>query len=176
MMELLFENRYVRSEQDLKAFYFKFYFSTKYLILDVLFAVFGLYKVLPGVINTSVWKIPFDASDLIWAIYIVILPIVQLIAWKRTTRLTQKREAETLNGREPEIHVSVFEDEIHLGYVSIGESILPYTKVKKIRQTKDLIILQSGARLGYILRKDAFTVGTYPEFKVFLRRKGFKVK
>ena len=48
-MEMLFENRYVRTEQDLKAFYFRYYFGAKYLIIDVIFALFVLYMVLPDV-------------------------------------------------------------------------------------------------------------------------------
>ncbi|MBQ4086961.1 MAG: YcxB family protein [Clostridia bacterium] len=175
-MEMLFENRYVRTEQDLKAFYFRYYFGAKYLIIDVIFALFGLYMVLPDVYYAVIWGFPFDASILLWGIYVFIMPVVQLIAWKRMVRITQKREAEALNGRDPEIHVSVYADEIHMGYAAIGDSILPYTKVKKIRQTKNLIILYSGARLGYVLRKDAFTVGSYPDFIDFLRSKGFKVK
>ena len=49
---------------------------------------------------------------------------------------------------------------------------LPYDKVKKIAQTKSLIILRSQANFWYILPKNTFTKGTAEEFLAFLKSKG----
>ncbi len=53
---------------------------------------------------------------------------------------------------------------------------IPYSKIKKVIQTKNLILLRSEANLVYIFCKDTFSKGTPDEFLTFLSKKGLKVK
>lgn len=46
-----------------------------------------------------------------------------------------------------------------------------YAQIKKVRETKELLILKTDNNTIIPLKKDCFTTGTYEEFKKFLKEK-----
>ena len=53
---------------------------------------------------------------------------------------------------------------------------LEYCNVNKAIQTKNLIILETKAKLFYVFAKDGFTKGSKEDFVAFLQSKGIKIK
>ena len=162
-MEILFENRFVRTKEILREFYRYAYFKNPtILIADI--ALLALLAV----------------SLLLWGTHlplavVIVVPVVaaaQYWTYTRAVNAVMKRDDELTAGGKLEVTAAATEEKL-VNTDSTGASMeLPYDKVKKIAQTKSLILLRSQANFWYILPKNTFTKGTAEEFLAFLKSKG----
>jgi hypothetical protein len=85
-----------------------------------------------------------------------------------------KRDRELFDG---EISISTVVTDQYLESIAPDGTVkLSFDKIKKARQTKNLILLHTKTNLTFIFRKDGFTQGSVDEFKAFIRSKGIKIK
>lgn len=167
-MEPLFENVYVRDEKLLKEY-------LKRLMLRrpidyFLYIIAGIYFIECAVM--WFWLEYINPFVLILLAAVIALKVV---GYHRSVKLALQRDLE-LNGGEPvKLEVAVTEDAIR-AQTRVDAPEIPFSSIKKVIQTKNLIVLISKARLAFVLTKDGFTRGTAAEFLQFLRNKGIKVK
>lgn len=167
-MEPLFENVYVRDEKVLKEYLG--WMLMRRPIDYFLYIVAGVYFVE----SVVMWFWLEYFNPFIW-ILLAVVAALKVIGWHRSVKLTLQRDLE-LNGGEPvQLEIAVTEDAIRAQTRQDAPEIL-FSSIKKVTQTKNLIILISKARLAFVLTRDGFTRGTADEFLKFLRDKGLKVK
>ena len=70
-------------------------------------------------------------------------------------------------------HLIVTENAL-TGSTSTGSADLSFEHIKKVRQSRNLIILYTKAKQAFVFPKAAFTRGTAAEFLAFLKTKGIK--
>lgn len=167
-MEPLFENVYVRDENVMKE-----YLRRMLLLGPSAFISYGLIAfLLVNLISLWIWIGYFATSYLFGAVFIAAMYF--FIYW-RTLKLTMDREQE-VNGGEPlELHTTVMENSIACR-TRVDAPEVAYSSIKKVIQTKNLIIVVTKAKLAFIMTKDGFTRGTAEELLQFFRNKGLKVK
>ena len=162
-MDILFENRFVRTKEILQEFYRHAYFKNP-VILGGDLALVALLAV-----SLLLW-----GSHLPLAVAVVV-PVVlaaQYWSYQRAVKAVMKRDDEITSGGDLEVTVTVTPEKL-LNKDSTGAALeLPYDKVRKVVQTKNLILLQSEAKFWYLLPKDTFTQGTAEDFLAFLKTKG----
>lgn len=167
-MEPLFENVYVRDEAVMKEY------LRRMLLLgpSAIFAYVLVGYMLVNLIVLWVWIGYFAFPYLIASAFILLL---HLFIYRRTLKLTMDREKE-VNGGEPlELHTTVMENSIACR-TKIDAPEVAYSSIKKVIQTKNLIIVVTKAKLAFIMSKDGFTRGTPEALLQFFRDKGLKVK
>lgn len=82
------------------------------------------------------------------------------------------RVMEQSNGAPVEVTMTFTEENaLNESKGSEGRIVLEYSSIKKVLVTKNLIILMTKAKLGHILRRDAFTLGSEEEFMQFINSK-----
>lgn len=170
-MEPLFENKYVKDSVMYKEYYSYYFFKRPILIVcDVILAVF--------LIQSLIHFIIYGLSTL--NLYIVIGAVFavsfQFINYYRFNSLAVKRDKEMSGGKTIENHFTVTDDSIKLIASNGAMGELDYSSIKNVICTKNFIVVQSKARLGYIFKKDGFIKGNAESFIKFLTSKGIKVK
>ncbi len=177
-METRFENKYTRTEQVMREYIGYFLFRTPlkrtcYIIASIAFAVCILSNAMMVFLEgLSALQTEYIISLLLFAALLYLVPFIR---YRTDPKAAIKRDRELCGGNEAEMTFLVGENEISYR-TPIGENAsLPFSKIKKVRQTKGLILLISDARLCFIFKKDSFTVGTAEEFLAFLKEKGYKI-
>lgn len=167
-MEPLFVNVYVRNDAVMKEYLGKMLLRRP---IDIIFYIFaGIYLV--ESIITWFWLEYFQLH--IW-LMIAVVVLLKFVGYRRSLKLTLQRDME-LNGGEPvQLCTTVSEGGL-VCRTNVDAPEVPFSSVKKVVQTKNLIILISKARLAFVLTRDGFTKGTAQELLQFLRGKGIKVK
>ena len=164
-MDILFENKYQRTETIYKEMYQYLCFKTPMRIFfDI---IIGLSFIL---------NIFFIISGEYYTISVLFfVPIffgIQFYQYFKAVKLSIKRQAEISSKDDVFIDIIITDTEI-LSKASTGaETKTSLSKIKKLIKTKNLIMLQTEAKLIYIFHKDAFTTGSANEFLTFLKTKG----
>ena len=158
-MEALFENHYERTKEMFREYCgYMFFARPSMLILDVLLVLFTAAAILLGV-TPGILLSP------------VIIAAAQIYMYFYTANTMVKRDAEVTSGGTIRVDAAATEDRLLFKASNGSEQELPYAKMKKIIQTKRLILIRSEANLCYILPKDTFTKGTPEAFLAFLKEK-----
>lgn len=126
----------------------------------------------------NICSIVFDPGDnyinIIGIIVGIVFFVVYFLGYRGIVRLSVKRQKEISSQSPVTYTVSATESSL-LHRSSAGSDIeVDFTKINKIFQTKNYIILLSDARLMYSFDKNHFTVGNPQDLLQFLRSKGFK--
>jgi hypothetical protein len=66
---------------------------------------------------------------------------------------------------------NIFTTQFRANELNDAKSTYDYAQIKKVRETKELLILKTGNNTIIPLKKDCFTTGTYEEFKKFICEK-----
>ena len=169
LMDSLFENNYTRTLAITKELYRYWSFKRPFLVVfDILFGLFFVYHIIEYVVYHY-------SYNLIMSIYAPLFFLLQFYLYHRAAKTVIKRDMEIMNGRFMNIKI-IATDQLIQNISSTGSiSKVPYFKIEKVIQTKNLILLRSEAKLIYMLPKNSFTKGTPEEFIAFLRQKGLKV-
>lgn len=169
-MEILFENKFVRTDKLMKELYQYYHLKRPKKIFSFILSVF---LIVYSLINAILWK---DNFYLFFAVLALAIFILEIAIYFITVKTQQKRDNEIMNGKPIEIQVTVTQDYIKNSASNGAENEISFSKIKSVFQTKNLILLMSEAKLIYIFPKDCFTVGNAEEFMLFLKNKGFNVK
>ena len=104
-----------------------------------------------------------------------ILPLFQWFGYRSQVK-TMLQQGSLLNGGGFSVaHVGITQN----GIVDISPDIarnieIPFSKVKRVKQTKHLLLLYTEGSLCFLLHKYSFNKGTYQDFLNFLAQKGIK--
>jgi hypothetical protein len=159
-MDILFENRYTRTKEIMREYCgYMFFLRPSMVICDCLLVFFVVASILlggsPGI-----------------ALVLVLTAAAQLILYFYTPNAMEKRDAEAASGGTITVEAAATDDLLLFRVSNGAEQELPYVKMKKVAQTKRLILIYTEAKLCYILPKDTFTKGTAEAFLAFLKEKG----
>lgn len=167
-MEVLFENRYVRNEAMMKE-----YLRRSHLCNPIAIAVYivtAIHLVTELLIWVR-WGFALSPVDLIYLLF----PVALYVGYRRTLKLILNRDLEVNGGKPVEVLVTVTETGIS-GQTQVDAPEILYSSMKKVRQTRNLIIIYTKSRLALLVPKYGFTKGTAEELLQFLRAKGLKVR
>lgn len=166
-MDILFKNKYARNKEIVKELYRYQYFQRGFFMffntLICLSVLANIVIILLGVLSAI--------SNLILGLLLLFYPV---FCYFTQVKMLLKRDKEIF-GKEPEIEV-IITDEYMKDANNEKTAPIEFDKIKVVKQTKNLILIRTKARLIYILPKDTFTVGSKDEFIDFLRKKGVVVK
>ena len=167
MSDVLFELEYVRRIGDLKAAYCRvFFLMTSSVILHTMIAVMLLGYAYLGV-KTQ------DKMYLILAGIMLLALLLRVWQYFRAMRLLERRERETFNGREPTVHVEIFDDFIRLK--TAGETETPISSLRQAFRMKTLIVIRTKANLLFVFPVSGFKLGTPEGLLRFLAERGVRI-
>ena len=162
---LLFENVFEVNDKDYREYIrFKRVRSVG-LYVSIAFFAYLIGSLLYYLI---VWRY-FEYLYLIYFVGFIALDlIIDLVNRSRRNKML----AEQTGGKPYKLIKRFYEDRIEYGD-SLNEGMTrgEYSTLRKLRETKNLMIVSSAAKLDYSLKKDAFTVGSAEDFKAFINRK-----
>ena len=167
-MEILFENSYTRNKQLAKEIYCYIYFTRKSIAIP-----FAL--LLISFISNILFGVLYNSFSMVVLIIVPLFFLFQFYLYFHHVNAMIKRDIE-VHGKGISVETIVTDEFIQNTASTGAVNKLEYDKIKKVIQTKNLILIWSKANLIYIFRKDAFTKGTEAEFIMFLKDKGVKIK
>ena len=164
-MEPLFENHYIWTKKMLREMYYRAY--RPFLIV---FGAIVVLSVLSLAVDLLFSETPLDPIPPLTLVVIVLaaaylfLPLITAVA-------TYNR-MKKLYGSVPEVTIRFFEDH----FVNITRQTgavlnLEYAQIKKVLETKSLLLLKLSGQVFILLGKDCFTKGSAASLRVFLHGK-----
>lgn len=166
-MEPLFVNQYTRDEAITKEIY-RFYYLTPLTI--TLYIAAGISFVV-NLVLMSLDHAAYNSQTLLATAILLLSPLL----YRHHLSIAIKQDREWF-GQPPSIVCEVSETSIRIGTNGHFSQEVPLSQIHHAKETKHLILLSSHARLLYILRKDSFTKGSFPEFNRFLYEKKVRFK
>ena len=167
MSDVLFELEYTRRIEDLKAAYRRvFFLMTSSVILHTMLVVMLLGYAYLGVKT-------HDRTYQILAGILLLALLLRVWQYFWSMRLLERRERETFNGKEPTVHVEIFDDFIRLKTVSETET--PISSLKQAFRMKSLIVIRTKANLLFVFPFSGFKLGTPEGLLRFLAGHGVKI-
>ena len=167
-MDILFENAYERTPAVMKELYRLIYFKRPVNLM--------IYVVLGGIavanIITAVVGGEYSFSG---SAYILIFALMQFVMYKNSVSTAISRDKEKFGPEPLKVRTVVTEEEIQCTYGEKTVDPIPLTDIKKVWQTKNLILLHTKARLMIIIDRKGFAVGSQDGFLEYLRSNGLKV-
>lgn len=165
-MDSLFENSYIRSKEIAKEFYRYVCFKRPFILtFDILMGLsFFTNIILLIVADTRAYSV--------FAL-VPIFCLFQIFQYQISVKTMTKRDNEMSNGMPITIDMVVSNDEMTCTASNGSVTQISFNKIRKVIQTKKLILLRSEAKLIYIFPKDSFIKGSSDEFMSFLKQKGF---
>ena len=158
-MEPLFINRYVRDEAVYKeVIQYNLFKRPLALALCVLMSLCFVANLVLLVMN-----VPVSEAVIVAPVFLVLL----YINYRRQLSLSVKRDLETC-GHPPTVVYEVTENGIRLLYETNPVNTVSFSQIRRVIETKHLIILQTNAKLLHVFHKDGFVVGSVQEFNRFL--------
>lgn len=168
-MDIIFENSYTRTNELAKEIYQYIYYKRPiYIFFDIVLGL-GFFANLATLIFEQYCNVSVFVT-------VALFFTLQFYLYFKSVKNLLKRDQEITNGNAICVNIIVTNDFI-LNTSSTGSvNEIPFSKIKKAIQTKNLILIRSEANLLYIFRKDSFTKGNASEFITYLNQKGFKMK
>lgn len=164
----IFENIHTRDEAFYKEIYFHHYFKSKiYRFIDILMGI----SILIGLVGL-LFEVRPDYTAYGCFVFIILF---RVIMYCRIVKVSMARQKEVSAGGDILYTITVTEDSITHKSSLGSEYSIGFSSIKKAYQTKNYIILQSGARQWYIFKKDGFVMGNCDDFSKFLKIKGYKI-
>lgn len=158
-MNILFENSYTRNKDLAKELYSYIFFRRNYLFVAyiVLLISFIINLIFLFTTGTTNWYI---------FVFVPLFLVLRVITYFKSVKLMTEHDNEMFGGAV-EVKAIVTDEFIQNTTSSGSVNKLEFNKIKKVTQTKNLILLLSDSKLIYVFRKDAFSVGACDEFIVF---------
>lgn len=161
-METRFENRYTLTKSVVREFKYR---MLKPVLTAVLAAVFGAIFIALGIYAR-------ESSQIVIGVMLIILGALFIIITEWDAKRTWNMMCEQANHKPIEALIT-FTDEkaVNQSRGMEGRIELDYADIKKVVVSKNLIILVTRAKLGHMLRRDSFTIGTEEEFMEFIKER-----
>ena len=161
-MEPRFINSYTASKQIVREFKHK---MIRPLATAIPAAVLGILMIAVGLYAREGEKILTGALLIVLGATIVIVT-----EWDASR--TWKMMCEQANGKPIEATITFSNEKaVNESHGMEGRIELNYADIRKVKRSKNLIILVTKARLGHMLRRDSFTLGTEEEFMEFIKER-----
>ena len=171
-MVVLFENHYTRTPELIKELYRYLYFKRPFMVfIYILFVLSFLANMGALIVSPS----GYPSDNISFIIFIPLFFALEYGFYVNSVKSTITRDKETNNGKALEIKTYVTDEFIRFSFSTGSITELPYSNIKKVIQTKNLILLHSKANLLYTFHKGAFNEKSPSEFLYFLQKKGFNV-
>jgi len=165
-MDVLFENQFVRNKELAKEFNAYILFRRPAMIpLYIIMSVLVISLIINAVLQRA------DAYFYLAAV--VAYTILKIVQYFRSVSIMVKRDIE-MSGGDLSVNCLVTEDVVQYSHAGSAATPVQLTNIKRWITTKHYIMLCSGTKLIYFLRKDGFTKGTEGDFYKFLERKGIQ--
>ena len=161
-MEQLFENRYFAKHRMFSEFARKYSLGPRPAAVCIVIAIYTYFIVkswLGGILLEMLPTLLF-MGVVFGSLYF--LP--DYYSWL-TLRNTKKQN----DGELPETKI-VFGDTIEM-FEGMVHLTIEYRKIEKVVRLRNSYVLMNGKRTGILIDPDGFTMGTFEEFKQFLRTK-----
>ncbi len=171
-MEPKFECKYTRTEKIMQEFFgYSLFLKTSSMIINILLALFFIW----GIIQLIVSPLPFNEKITFIAAIVVsaFALLFKIFVCFHNAKKFIRRDMEVNNCVMKDIDLKVYDDQICQATQSSNVD-LDFNKIKKVIQTKNLILLMTYTELCLVFEKNSFTIGTSDEFLEFIRSKGFK--
>lgn len=166
-MEILFENVCVRNRDVTKEIYGYYYFRRRLsVVLNIILAL-----ALLG--NAAAFLLEGETANWYVTVFLAAFFAFQIINYYKTVKTVVMRFEET---GQTQITTTVTDEFMQITSPGGATGKMEYCHVNKVFQTKNLIILETKAKLFYVFAKDGFTKGSSQEFIAFLQTKGIKIK
>lgn len=163
--ELLFENRTeIDSALLIKYARFRRWRSiTPYVGIALFAYMIGMF-----LYYLIAWQVCEYLFLIMAAALIVMCVVIDVMNLRRDKRMLE----EQAGGRAYVTLMRFYESEIRYGDAS-SEALrtADYAILRKLRETKELIVVSSAAKRDFLLKKDSFTVGREEDFKAFINRR-----
>lgn len=161
MDEILFENRFYKDRKMLSEFFWK------YSAVTSLWARIFIYAASGYALYSLIWGGAVGA-DRTWKLVLIAVAVFSQFTPLINASLNIARTKAMNGGVVPE-HIVTFGDDI---VVQEGEQTLTleYTRITKVVRLRESYVLMLNNRSGILIQPQGFTVGTFEEFKDFLRR------
>ena len=166
-MEAIFENVCVRNREVTKEIYGYYFFRRNGVV--VAYVILGL------LFLTNLVMFFHDRESYSWGLFVFIFLffVFQISRYYNTVKTTVMRFEEI---GQILIKTTVTDECVCITAPDGASGKLEYCNVNKAIQTKNLIILETKAKLFYVFAKDGFTKGSKEDFVAFLQSKGIKIK
>ena len=167
-MAPLFENSYIRDEAIHREVLFRFRLLSPVYILCYLFCAYCLYQFFTVLI---LW----DYIILRFLIIPLLFLLLLIYSCRRNARMLQARDLEINNGQPLRIYLVVTQEGI-TSYDPNGSATIPFDRIRRVTQSKNLIFLITKARVIWIFPKATFIRCNPEDFLSFLKTKGLRVR
>lgn len=167
-METLYENHYTRTNSIIKEYMHR----TRLLSpMSVALYLLALY----WTANSVILWFSFNQFYPNYLIYSAVALTVHFLLHFWSVWSALRRERKQNGGMPLQMHMAA--TDTHLTVQSGDFSTqMPYSSFKRACQTKNLVIVYTRGRVGWIFPKESFTTGDYLEFLFYLQAKGLKVR
>ena len=166
---VLFEGQITFSKANLKESIRAWFFNSKLWLL--------LFVPIPLII-CGIFALIHNGDGAFLAIGIIfaaVMPLTLIIRYNLNTKLTYNRFREQNSGQEITHIVRFFDSNITLTNPLTNNTLnYNYSTVKKIIESKNLIMLLTEAKAYIALEKTKFTIGNQNDLILFIRSKGIK--
>ena len=175
-MELLFENRFVPIREDYAQWVKLWRKRPSLLLLWIVFFLFGAICALAGILFLS------RLSSLEKALGIALLFIayfcflIPFSVFKANVDESYRRNLLMTNGVPSPIALQFYSGSFLYFSASGGRSPFAYHQISSILESQNSLYLVIEKKVTLFLRKDAFTIGSYEDFKAFIAQKCPQVK
>lgn len=169
-MDIIFENRYLRTKEVHKEIHSHYFFKRPLVIVE--------YILLALVMILCILSLPFPDVFPLRSVAIFWLPIsvlavaAMIIQYVKTVNISQKRDLEINDGKPVEVRMILTNDVIETCLVSPETKYhFSYHSIRKIMTTRNYYVLLTEAKHSIVFKKDGFVKGSPDEFLPFVRTK-----
>lgn len=166
-MENLFENHYERTPAVMKELYRYICFRRPVtLTIYIVFGVIAVASIIKSLISGE--------FQLAGCVGLVVWTLMNFVMYRNSVSNAIMRDKAKFGPEPLKVCTVVTEEGVQCTYGEKTVDPIALTEIKKVWQTKSLIMLYTNTRLVMIFHKDNFTVGTREEFLEYLREQGIK--
>ena len=166
--EILFENRFVQTQEITKEVFFDHYYRrTFYLVADALLLVAFLINLCFGHPTSLLGKLcPLLIGGVFWG--------YKLQSYRGVVNGTINRNSRAVNGGDFVCRLRATKQGLIYTDNAGSRIDFGYGDVARVRCTRQCIVLQSTGGILYVCKKDAFTTGDAEGFLALLREKNIR--
>lgn len=161
-MDVRFKNSYVMTKEVVREVKFKMLHPVPWAIASAVFAL----------LFAGLYVYAHESVHLLCAVLLAATAAMFIVVVLTDVNRTWKQMCEQANSKAIEVELT-FTDEkaVNSSHGMEGRIELDYADIKRVVKTKHYIVLVTRARLGHMLRRDSFTVGTEGDFFKFIEEK-----
>lgn len=162
-MEILFENTFFSDKYMMREFFRKYSIGPRPVISIITCALMLLYSpvlIVGMMLRRDVWLLA-----VMYLVFMIVQFFPRIFAWSSLRNAKKQND-----GVLPETRVIFTEENIRI-FEGMVHLTVEYRKVTKAIRLKHSYAVMTGKRTAVLLKPDAFTKGSFKEFRAFLSEK-----